>query len=639
MAELPAKITHASSAEVGRAFVEVAHADHALPMGVRLTAELLAVMLGQSALETGNWSAMYNFNFGNVKATDRWLAAGGDYTYYDITQPGADAPVTENFPEAIARTLLKSAKPRRDDPNKLDMEIRSVKNGLAYCLFWPNHAQARFRAFADLRAGAKAFLDKLTGKYGPALVPAQKGDVHGYIALLKKYGPYFTANEAAYEKLVADRYRHYLPLATQLLSTVAETKEPPMTTPSTNPFDGYMQYPDHGAFVSALEDLVVPADADYAILTTDGTAISKLAIQDRKSGGLGRPAHGQILGWCAEHGLRLASPDELEEMHKEALYIAYYAMPTTAMLHAAGIPATEDAINTYRNARMRSERWCRMEDDEVKRRLAAAGYTGAEMVVNECKYWTTPKKPGGLPQIVGLWNHPTGTDKTQPLSDFHGTDPQMTDYLTGFKVVKVVRRQPWLEGIGSPKLLSLAERCLAWTGYQFGLGVSELPGAQSNPAILAYSKECRRGGTLLGVDDGGVPLWQGGTRLSLSTDEEHWCAAAGSAGLLNSLLPAEVPPHGLRVSVAELAADATAAKTLRDLSWTPTPGSLALEGRLGQSPIAGGKGHVRRVVVVEADRYFGIGGNENNTWGAGWYPRTGQVRADGHQLVGWIEVS
>jgi len=175
-----------------------------------------------------------------------------------------------------------------------------------------------------------------------------------------------------------------------------------------------------------------------------------------------------------------------------------------------------------------------------------------------------------------------------------------------------------------PASLSLGLRCLAWLGVQAVQGVREIHGARHDPRILAYSKECRRGGTFLGVvGDSGRPMWNGGSELPLSRDEDPWCAALASATLLGALLPGETPPHGLRVSVRELVEDArgTGALRLPGSGYDPRPGDLAIMGRAGADPLRGGTGHVHRVVQLDGARYLAIGGNEGDAIQVAWHPR------------------
>jgi hypothetical protein len=171
----------------------------------------------------------------------------------------------------------------------------------------------------------------------------------------------------------------------------------------------------------------------------------------------------------------------------------------------------------------------------------------------------------------------------------------------------------------------LGERIVAWLGHEYGRGdVREIRGVKHNPRILGYSAMCRRGGRLLGVYLDGSPNWLNGSPLPLGTDEDPWCAAARSAALLACLLPnGPPPPHGLRVSVRELCEDARAAGTLHveGDGYDPLPGDAAILGRSGESPLNGGRGHVRTVVQPAGLDYSAIGGNEGDELSYGEHPR------------------
>ena len=224
----------------------------------------------------------------------------------------------------------------------------------------------------------------------------------------------------------------------------------------------------------------------------------------------------------------------------------------------------------------------------------------------------------------------------------HGRSPNSETTFWTERWRALVEPLPWLMGFKEvgldPATMPLRFRRLAWIGYQKGLGVEEIPGPRHDPRILTYSQHARRGGRFLGVDEAGRPLWEGGSPVPLPTDEHHWCAAFQSAATAANLLPGETPPHGIRIAVWELVADARAAGTLRPVEWMPTPGSLAVEGRNGQNPLHGGLGHIRAVAMVDGLRYLGLGSNEGNTIGRSWHKRSGVMQPDGHQLVCWIEV-
>jgi hypothetical protein len=353
-----------------------------------------------------------------------------------------------------------------------------------------------------------------------------------------------------------------------------------------------------------------------------GTKLTKLPIFDRDSELFARLGHGPAGKWLADQEMRLPTVAEYEQLHALALHIEPVTLPTGKMLVAAGVPkpwvddgADTPAMACYRAENIRSLEWCQLHDTEVWARLAEAGWS-VSPVANAGKHWCD----GGV--IFGWWR--TGKPMIQTPSSFHRGEPTYTDYATTFHAALNAPESPpdtdrspaasWHEGVDL-KALSLGNRCLMWLGYQFGLKPREIPGPEHEPIILGYSKSCRRGGRFVGVREDGAPIWEGGTPLSLPTDDSDspWCAALASATLEHALLPGEVPPHGLRVSVRELVEDARAAGTLRLQDWTPTPGSLAILGRAGHDPLKGGSGHVRCVVGVDAGRYLGLGGNEGDT--------------------------
>jgi len=166
------------------------------------------------------------------------------------------------------------------------------------------------------------------------------------------------------------------------------------------------------------------------------------------------------------------------------------------------------------------------------------------------------------------------------------------------------------------------------------LGVRERPGPANEPQVLAYHYAARRGGSpVAGILDAT------GTRLGLDADAYAWCASFASYCLALAIDGTDdadraACPHGYRVSVAELVADAKPRGAWRDVSGGHVlePGDLAIWMRAGGDPRRGGTGHVSRVELY--DRVSGtittIGGNEGD-----------EVRRSTHRdsdpnLVGWI---
>ncbi len=400
----PQRIT-ANALEVALAF-GIAATD----VGIVPTAELIGVLLAQSALETGNWSVMYNFNFGNVKATDGWIAGGGDYTFYDYAAPRGrthSAPVSENLSLAARNHALKLSKPRTDGVDAPDMFVVSQrKNGEWYCLFWPSHIQTRFRAFDTLEAGALGYLSKLTGKYASALEFAARGDVRGYVSTIRQIG-YFTAPLEGYVHTVQSLYNKYLP--------VAEKAMP----------NEFSELSETGVFRTE------PAHAEMhesgLFQLKSGAKITKLPIWDTEFDLAARMGFGPAADWLRERGMRLPTVPEEDELHLASLFVKPYTMPTVEMLKAAGVPSSQDAINSYRNAHMMSHRWCAMHDSAVFTMLKAAGYDGSQPVANFGKHWVLPTGT-----IYGWWTGTSKTAKIQGPSKFHAGNPDYADYATNY---------------------------------------------------------------------------------------------------------------------------------------------------------------------------------------------------------------
>lgn len=628
--EHPETFTEVDPGELARVFAE-------LVGDVSPRPELVAVLLAQSALETGHWGWMRSFNFGNVKATDRWIELGGGFTFFATPPPHAPAPVSENLTHAQVQPNLKLARPR-PDAGGLDMHVgelieREGAPDLYRCWFWPRHVQARFRAFGTLLEGAESWSKLLRGKYREALEPASRGDVRAYCAALKRLGPYFLEDVDRYANVVGALFRKYLPTAEDALR--------PRPRGAT-------------MYATRFEDIEIHHTGTIELAS--GTKITALPLLDRGNRGpVFCRGSETAAAWLAERSGRLPTANEYRELHRlcgkdgPGVHVIPYPMPTVSMLKAAGIPLSDQkAIQRFLWANMASAEWCTMHDHEMMRRYLEATDGKADRAADNIgKHIDLDgdiiggERQDGDPEWK--WIQPeSGAHRGHQQLDYmtlvHGAfdpAPEGRIWLAGFKEAGI-----------DPATMTLGERCLAWTGYQLGLGVREIPGARHDPRILAYSQHARRGGRFRGVDVNGRPLWDGGTRLPMPTDDPpwHWCAYTVGGCLAACLLPGETPPHGIRASVREIVEDARAAGTLMPLSWTPTPGSLAIEARAGGNPLHGGPGHVRRVAGVNGGSYFGIGANETDGTGkpdgfaVDWYDTSGLLRPSGHRLVAWVRV-
>lgn len=119
--------------------------------------ETLAIIVAQTALETGRWKSMYNYNWGNVKSLPN---------------------------DGHLWTMFKCS------------EIIKGKE----IFFEPPHDQTKFKAHLSSKDGAVFHISFLNGeKYNKALQHAIKGNVEPYITEICKIG-YFTANLSIYLK-------------------------------------------------------------------------------------------------------------------------------------------------------------------------------------------------------------------------------------------------------------------------------------------------------------------------------------------------------------------------------------------------------------------------------------------------------
>ena len=152
-----------------------------------LADEALAIIVSQSALETGRWKSLYCNNFGNEKATSSW---SGDYYMIRCNE------------------ILSDGK-----------------------LHWfdPPHPQTWFRAFPDAATGAESHVRFLSqnARYSEAWHAALRGDPVAYAHALKVHG-YYTASEALYTKAVVSLFNEFLPI----VRSTSAAPPPPAVEPS-----------------------------------------------------------------------------------------------------------------------------------------------------------------------------------------------------------------------------------------------------------------------------------------------------------------------------------------------------------------------------------------------------------------------
>lgn len=134
----------------------------------------LALIVAQSALETGRWKSIHNWNFGNEKASPDYF---GLYCQFRCNE---------------------------------------VINGRVEW-FDPPHPQCNFRAFGSADAGAIDHLRFLSGRkrYAKAWEILQTGMPLAFVEALKAAG-YFTADAGPYARAVVSLWKEYCSLVERL---------------------------------------------------------------------------------------------------------------------------------------------------------------------------------------------------------------------------------------------------------------------------------------------------------------------------------------------------------------------------------------------------------------------------------------
>jgi hypothetical protein len=156
-------------------------------IGAEPHSAVLALALAKTALETGRWRAMWNFNFGNVKCSDRWA---GLFTCISLNEVGK-AGVTWYAPEG--------------ELNRKGGQVIGSRYDVP-----PGHPQTRMRAFSTADDGALDYVRFVAGgRYAAAWMRLLDGDAAGYVHELKRAG-YFTADEAPYARGVVALQREFL---------------------------------------------------------------------------------------------------------------------------------------------------------------------------------------------------------------------------------------------------------------------------------------------------------------------------------------------------------------------------------------------------------------------------------------------
>jgi hypothetical protein len=140
--------------------------------------ESILVLLAQAIFETGWFSKMRCWNFGNVKSTS---TDGFDYCYFACN-------------EVLTKAQAESYVKKNPDTAKIT-KVR--EDGRVVIWFYPDHPGCRFRAFHTIFEGALDHLTLVNKKFSRSWPAVLSGDPHQYTHMLKLQG-YFTGDEEIY---------------------------------------------------------------------------------------------------------------------------------------------------------------------------------------------------------------------------------------------------------------------------------------------------------------------------------------------------------------------------------------------------------------------------------------------------------
>lgn len=183
---VPDKVTPMTAQQVALAF----RSAYETVCGKTPSNACLALLVAQSALETGRWKSIHWFNFGNVKA-------GQDYT-----------------------------------GKYCQFRCNEVINGKVQW-FDPPHPQTNFRAFDSADTGAVDHIRFLSQRkrYAKAWEVAQLGMPLAFVDALKSAG-YFTADAGPYARAVASLWNEYMKLVEKLKEPEPPAPEPDRDEPT-----------------------------------------------------------------------------------------------------------------------------------------------------------------------------------------------------------------------------------------------------------------------------------------------------------------------------------------------------------------------------------------------------------------------
>jgi hypothetical protein len=162
--EVPNKLTPLTPEQAAKALAD----GYKLVTGHLPSKRILSLLIGQTALETGNWKSLHNYNFGNAKAS-------GSDPFYQF------------------------------------FRCSEIENGVEV-FYDPPHPTCKFTAHPTAAEGAAHYI-RVLQKRAHWWKGLQTGTVQGFIEGLTTAPKYFTASPSLYLKVLTDRAATYSSLA------------------------------------------------------------------------------------------------------------------------------------------------------------------------------------------------------------------------------------------------------------------------------------------------------------------------------------------------------------------------------------------------------------------------------------------
>lgn len=147
----------------------------------------VALAVAKSALETGRWLKMYNYNFGNVKAGPKYE---GQYTAFRCNE-------------------VLGGKIRWFSPEGETDRAGTLLPGAERYAVPPCHPQTRFRAYAGLTDGVYSYVDVLIARFPRSFQALLTGNAKTFVETLKAER-YFTADVGPYIDGVSSMQREFV---------------------------------------------------------------------------------------------------------------------------------------------------------------------------------------------------------------------------------------------------------------------------------------------------------------------------------------------------------------------------------------------------------------------------------------------